>query len=98
MFLVSLYIALFIFVVGVTYKISTWFRYSLDLAAVDITPTKRIAAATKGIWLTLLSAKALTLLKVLIVDVLLQISAAGVHARPGKLHFRTAVCRLLFDR
>ena len=73
MFLVSLYIALLIFVVGVTYKISTWFRYSLDPAAVDITATKRIAAATKGIWLTLVSAKALTLLKVFIVDVLLQI-------------------------
>lgn len=73
MFLVSLYIALFIFVVGLIYKISTWFRYSLDPAAVDITPTKRIAAATKGIWLTVFSAKALTLLKVLIVDVLLQI-------------------------
>jgi heterodisulfide reductase subunit C/nitrate reductase gamma subunit len=73
MFLVSLYIALVIFAVGVIYKISTWFRYKLDPAAGDITPTKRIAAAAKGIGLTVLSAKALTLLKVFIVDVLLQI-------------------------
>ena len=73
MFLVSLYIALFIFFAGLIYKVSTWFRFSLDPAAVDITPTKRIAAAMKGLWLTLLSPKALILLKVFIFDVLLQI-------------------------
>ena len=73
MFLASLYIALLIFFAGLIYKISTWFRFSLDPLAAEIPAIKRLAAAVKGIGLTVFSAKAVTLLKVFIVDGLLQI-------------------------
>ena len=73
MFLVSLYIALILFVCGLIYKVSTWFRYSLDTADSEITPTKRFVAAIKGIVLTVFSAKIVILIKVIVLDVFLQL-------------------------
>ena len=73
MFLASLYIALFVFVLGLIYKMSTWFRYSLSMEAGDITFTKRIVAAVRGILLNVLSPNILTFLKVFVLDVLIQI-------------------------
>ncbi|MGD8504140.1 MAG: hypothetical protein PVH49_11065, partial [Syntrophobacterales bacterium] len=69
----SLYVALAIFGVGLLYKISTWFRYNISAEAEDIPTSTRISAAIKGIILTLFSGKIFTLLRVFIVDVLLQI-------------------------
>jgi len=71
-FTVSLYIALAIFAIGLVFKVSTWFRYSLSPPAAKISSGKRVAAAVKGILLTVLSPKILTLLKVLVLEVLLQ--------------------------
>ena len=71
-FTVSLYVALAVFAIGLLFKVSTWFRYSLSPAAADIPAAKRVAAAVKGILLTVFSAKILTLLKVLFLEVLLQ--------------------------
>jgi len=71
-FTVSLYVALAIFVFGLVFKASAWFRYSLSPAAADISAAKRVLAAVRGIVRTVFSAKILTLLKVLLLEVLLQ--------------------------
>jgi len=71
-FTVSLYLSLAVFAIGLLFKVSTWFRYSLSPAAANISPETRVAAAVKGILLTVFSTKILTLLKVLLLDVLLQ--------------------------
>jgi len=72
-FTVSLYVSLAIFALGLIYKISTWFRYTIEIQARDISTFRRVYAAVRGIILTLFSKKILTLLKVFILDVLLQI-------------------------
>ena len=70
---ISLTIALIIFGLGLVYKISTWFRYKIGVSAVDISASTRFFAAIKGIFMTLFSAKILILLKVKVLDVLLQL-------------------------
>ncbi|MEW6670447.1 MAG: 4Fe-4S dicluster domain-containing protein [Thermodesulfobacteriota bacterium] len=70
---ISLYIALTIFTIGLLYKVSTWFRCSLLPTTAEISPGKRVAAAAKGIVLTVFSLKILTLLKVLVLEILLQV-------------------------
>ena len=72
-FTISLYIALAVFGLGLLYKISTWFRYRIGLDAREFSAAKRLAAAIKGLALTLLSGKIFTLFRVFILDVLLQI-------------------------
>jgi len=71
-FLTLLYLALAIFVSGLIYKISTWFTRRIGNAAQDFTASERASAAAKGIAGVVFSAKILTLLKVFILDVLLQ--------------------------
>ena len=72
-FTTVLYISLAIFSLGLIYKVSTWFRYSLGINAKNISTPERIFAALRGITLTLFSPKLFTLLKVFVLDVLLQI-------------------------
>ena len=72
-FTITLYISLAIFGLGLIYKVSTWFRYSLAIETRDISPSARVFAAAKGIALTLLSPKIFTLMKVFVLDVLLQV-------------------------
>jgi heterodisulfide reductase subunit C len=69
---VSLYIAIAIFTIGLVYKVSTWFRYSLSPAAADVPAAKRMLAAVRGIVLTVFSPKILTLLEALVSGMLLQ--------------------------
>ncbi|SPD76274.1 conserved membrane hypothetical protein [uncultured Desulfobacterium sp.] len=69
-FSISLYIALLVFGLGLIYKISSWFRYSVGAA--DIPVSRRVAAAIKGILSTLFSPKIVTLIKVLVLDVVVQ--------------------------
>lgn len=70
---VSLYVALAIFGLGLVYKISTWLRYSIGIEAGKIPPSARASAAVKGIFSSLFSAKIITLIKVLVMDVILQV-------------------------
>jgi len=70
--LTTFYVALFIFGVGLIYKVSTWFRFSFDPQIRKISPAKRLAAAIKGILSTVFSASLFTLLKVFVLDVLFQ--------------------------
>ena len=72
-FIISLYVALAVFALGLLYKISTWFRYRIGLDARELSAAERTSAAIKGITLTLFSSKIFTLLRVFILDVLLQI-------------------------
>ena len=72
-FTASLYIALAIFVLGLIYKISNWFRYKVGAEAEGISFTRRILAAIKGIVSTIFSLKVFVLLKVFFLDVLFQV-------------------------
>ncbi len=69
---ITLYASLAIFGIGLVYKISAWFRYKIGRDARNISVSTRISAAIKGILSTLFSAKIGILLKVFILDVLLQ--------------------------
>ena len=70
---IALYVSLAIFGIGMIYKISNWFRRSIGINPRDITTSKRVSAAVKGILGTVFSGKIFTLLKVFFVDVILQI-------------------------
>jgi heterodisulfide reductase subunit C/nitrate reductase gamma subunit len=69
----SLYIALAIFVLGLIYQISNWFRYKVGTEAGGMTFSRRVFAAIKGIVSTIFSLKVFVLLKVFFLDVLFQI-------------------------
>ncbi|MFB3884492.1 MAG: 4Fe-4S dicluster domain-containing protein [Thermodesulfobacteriota bacterium] len=69
---ISLYISLVIFLLALIYKLSTWFRYKIGIGAAEISTSARLFHAVKGILSTLFSVKILTLLRVFILDVLLQ--------------------------
>ncbi len=71
-FTVLLYVSLGIFSIGLIYKISTWFTREIGILADDITTSTRVFAAVKGTLGVVFSPKILTLLKVFILDVLLQ--------------------------
>ncbi|MFH1994039.1 MAG: 4Fe-4S dicluster domain-containing protein [Pseudomonadota bacterium] len=72
-FTVSLYVALAVFGLGLVYKTSTWFRYSIGIEAEKIPTSVRISAGIKGIAASVFSAKIATLIKVFVLDVILQI-------------------------
>jgi heterodisulfide reductase subunit C/nitrate reductase gamma subunit len=69
---ISLYISLAIFIGGLIYKIATWLSYNIGEDSKDIPPSKRLSSALKGIIVTIFSAKILTLIKIVVLDVLLQ--------------------------
>ena len=67
----SLYIAMVLFGMGLLYKVFRWFRYSISIGAQDISTSRRLVAAFTGILSTIFSAKFFTLVKVFILDVVL---------------------------
>jgi heterodisulfide reductase subunit C/nitrate reductase gamma subunit len=70
---IALYVSLAIFGIGMIYKIFNWFRRSIGINPSDMTTSKRVSAAVKGILGIVFSEKIYTLLKVFFVDVILQI-------------------------
>ncbi len=68
----SLYLSLIIFGLGLLHKISTWFRYGIGIDAVRIPTSRRVVEAIRGIVATLFGRKILTVLRVLVLDVILQ--------------------------
>jgi len=72
-FSISLYVALAIFGLGLIYKASTWFRYDIGVEAAKISASTRFSQAVKGMVSVLFSGKILTLIKVLVVDGVLQV-------------------------
>jgi len=69
---ISLYICLAIFIIGLIYKIGTWLSRKTTLESKDISTSKRLSSAIKGIVLTIFSAKILTLIKVFFLDIIFQ--------------------------
>jgi len=72
LYTIALYASLGIFGIGLVYKISTWFRYRIGRDARNIPTSSRIFAAFSGIVSAVLSVKILALLKVFVLDVLVQ--------------------------
>ena len=71
-FSISLYVALGIFGIGLIYKVICWFRYQIGDSARNTSTSQRILATVKGLIKSLFSVKFLVLLKVFILDVILQ--------------------------
>lgn len=71
-FNVLLYTSLTIFILGLVYKISTWFSRKVGISAINITTSERAVAAFKGVLKVVFSLKILTLIKVFILDVVFQ--------------------------
>ena len=72
MYSTGLIAAIAVFGIGVLYKVSTWFRYTIDPFTVHITPTERFQAALKGTLSVVFSTRVLTLLEVFVLDVVFQ--------------------------
>ncbi|GMQ79959.1 MAG: hypothetical protein BMS9Abin03_416 [Thermodesulfobacteriota bacterium] len=71
-FNVLLYISLCIFILGLIYKVYTWFSIKIGISAQDYTPSHRFSAAVKGIVRVTFSSKIFLLIKAFILDVVLQ--------------------------
>jgi len=71
-FSVSLYGSLAVFLIGLIYKVFTWFSRKIGMSARHISTSQRVSAAVKGILGVIFSSKILLLLKALILDVILQ--------------------------
>jgi heterodisulfide reductase subunit C/nitrate reductase gamma subunit len=71
-FNVLLYISLGIFILGLIYKVYTWFSMKIGISARNYTPSQRFSAAVKGIVGVVFSSKILLLIKAFILDVVLQ--------------------------
>lgn len=69
---IALYSSLAIFLAGLIYKVSNWFRCNIDPGATAFSASARISAAARGIVSTVFSARIGTLLKIFVLDVLLQ--------------------------
>ena len=72
LFSVLLYTSLFVFLLGLLYKVSTWFSRKIGIASQNFTTSERISAAIKGMLGVIFSSKVLILAKVFILDVVLQ--------------------------
>ncbi len=70
---IMLYMALSVFVIGLIYKVSNWFYFSIGINTGNMTALPRIMAALKGLFAVFFSQKLLILCKVFILDVILQI-------------------------
>jgi heterodisulfide reductase subunit C/nitrate reductase gamma subunit len=66
------YTSLVIFLLGLIYKISTWFTKKIGILGKDITTAQRLQSAVRGIASVIFSSKILTLLEAVVLDVLLQ--------------------------
>lgn len=71
-FSVFLYTSLAIFFLGLIYRVSTWFSRKIGFSAKDIKISERISSAAGGIVGVVFSSKILILVKVFILDVVLQ--------------------------
>jgi len=72
-FTAFLYASLIIFAFGLMIKIWTWFSRTIGSSAKQIPASERVSAAVKGIFGVVFSTRILTLIKVFILDVVLQI-------------------------
>jgi heterodisulfide reductase subunit C/nitrate reductase gamma subunit len=66
------YTSLIVFLLGLIYKISTWFTKKIGSLGQDLSTAQRVQSAVKGIISVIFSSKILMLLKAVVLDVLLQ--------------------------
>ncbi|MGD8342313.1 MAG: 4Fe-4S dicluster domain-containing protein [Desulfobacterales bacterium] len=66
------YTSLTVFLVGLIYKISTWFTREIGIVGEGITAPQRLLSVVKGISAVIFSSKILALLEAVFLDVLLQ--------------------------
>ncbi|MBW2108246.1 MAG: hypothetical protein JRI36_06240, partial [Deltaproteobacteria bacterium] len=71
-FSISLYISLAVFAAGMAYKVSRWFRAGVGPDTHGIAASRRLLVALRGTLSALFSRHVITLLKVFVLDVLLQ--------------------------
>jgi heterodisulfide reductase subunit C/nitrate reductase gamma subunit len=71
-FTVSLYAAVFVFLAGLVYRISRWFTRRIGTKGRDISPRARFVEALSGIGRVLASRKIFVLIKVFVLEILLQ--------------------------
>ena len=67
-----LYTSLFVFIFGLIYRINNWFSLKIGISSRDISKSERLTAAFKGMLGVIFSSKILILIKVFILDVMLQ--------------------------
>jgi heterodisulfide reductase subunit C len=75
-FSISLYLSIALFLVGMIYRISTWFTRKIGILGYRFSPVQRFGAAVKGIFVTIFSPNLLVLIRSFILDVLLQLHIA----------------------
>lgn len=83
---IALSVALIIFGMGILYKVFRWFRYSISMGAQDVSMSRRLVAAFTGIISTLFSARLFTLVKVFIIDVVLNLRIMREDALRWLMH------------
>jgi len=66
------YTSLVVFLLGLIYKISTWFTKHIGVFGSDLNAKKRILSASKGITQVIFSRKAFSLLETFVLDVVFQ--------------------------
>ena len=66
------YTSLVIFLLGLIYKVSTWFTRKIGILGKGITTGQRLQSAARGIAGVIFSSKIITLLEAVVLDVLLQ--------------------------
>jgi len=66
------YTSLTVFLLGLIYKISTWFTKKIGILGKDITAAQRVQSAARGAIGVIFSSKIIMLLKAVVLDVLLQ--------------------------
>jgi len=71
-FSVTLYLALLVCGIGLLYKVVSWFRHRIGKEASSISAGERLVSAAKGVLAAVLSPRIGILIKVFILDVLLQ--------------------------
>ncbi|HDR15706.1 MAG TPA: hypothetical protein ENN79_09555 [Desulfobacteraceae bacterium] len=71
-FTVSLYAAVFVFLAGFVYRISRWFTRKIGATGRDISPRARFIEAVSGIGRVIASRKFFVLIKVFVLEILLQ--------------------------
>ena len=86
LFYASLYIALAVFAAGLFYRIWVWFTCGFDQEDHNQTPSKRFLSTSRGILGTLFSPKILILLKVFLLDVVLQLRTLRESAYRWVMH------------
>jgi heterodisulfide reductase subunit C/nitrate reductase gamma subunit len=69
----TLYLSLIIFCIGLFYRVWTWFKAGIGRKAADFSVADRATASAKAIIAVLFSRRIFTLLKVLVLDTILQI-------------------------